>query len=158
MRRIVGIDPGNTHSGLIVWDTGNERVLRADKEDNAQLLVQLRNGELAGEVVAIEVPDLIGQSIWHQVLETCQWLGRFREAAEARGMLVELITRRQVKLTLLGRSSVKGADAHIRQALIQRYGPPGTKKEPGRTYGVSRDAWAALAVVTAYLEGGNVPF
>ena len=53
---------------------------------------------------------------------------------------------------------MKAKDSNIRQALIDRFGPVGTKKNPGWFYGVSKDVWAAIAVggVTfhdLYLEG-----
>jgi hypothetical protein len=34
----------------------------------------------------------------------------------------------------------------VRQALIDRLGPQGTKKNPGPTYGMRSHLWAALAV------------
>ncbi|MGH7470493.1 MAG: hypothetical protein ACRENP_21315 [Longimicrobiales bacterium] len=44
----------------------------------------------------------------------------------------------------------KAKDQNIRQALIDLLGAPGTKKNPGPTYGISGDAWSALAIaVTA---------
>jgi hypothetical protein len=45
----------------------------------------------------------------------------------------------------------RAKDQNIRQALIDRLGPPGTKKNPGPTYGVTSHMWSALAVaVTAH--------
>jgi len=58
------------------------------------------------------------------------------------------VYRKEVKIYLCG--SMKAKDPNIRQALIDRLGDPGTKKNPGPTYGVKSHAWSALAVaVTA---------
>jgi hypothetical protein len=48
--------------------------------------------------------------------------------------------------------NARANDANIRQALIDRYGPPGTRLHPGLLYGVVRDIWAALALAVAYLD------
>jgi hypothetical protein len=57
---------------------------------------------------------------------------------------VELIFRKDIKLFLCG--TMRAKDANIRQALIDKIGPQGTKKTPGPTYGIKSHTWAALAV------------
>jgi hypothetical protein len=57
---------------------------------------------------------------------------------------VQLVYRRDVKLHLC--HSPRAKDANVRQALIDRLGPQGTKKNPGPTYGMKSHLWAALAV------------
>ena len=61
--------------------------------------------------------------------------------------LLEL-SRQRIKAVLCN-GNVKANDAGVRQALIDRLGPPGSKKAPGPTYGVTSHAWAALAVAVA---------
>ncbi len=62
---------------------------------------------------------------------------------------VRLVPRRDVKLHIC--RSAKAKDGNIRQALIDRFGPVGTKKAPGPLFGISNHRWAALAVaVTAF--------
>ena len=67
---------------------------------------------------------------------------------------VKLITRNAVKNTICHSSKAK--DANIRQALIDIYGPQGTKNNQGGTYGLSGDKWAALAVATAAINGAKL--
>jgi hypothetical protein len=43
-------------------------------------------------------------------------------------------------------NSMRAKDANVRQALIDRFGPVGTKKQPGKLYGVATHYWAALGV------------
>jgi hypothetical protein len=45
---------------------------------------------------------------------------------------------------------MKAKDANIRQALIDKIGPQGTKKDPGPTYGISKDVWSALAIAVTH--------
>ena len=40
----------------------------------------------------------------------------------------------------------------IRQALIDRFGDKGTRKDPGKLYGFKHDMWQALAISTYVLE------
>ena len=58
---------------------------------------------------------------------------------------IKEITRIAVRKCLTGRGS-HITDADIRCALIEIYGDPGKKKNPGPTYGFKRDTWQALAV------------
>jgi len=47
---------------------------------------------------------------------------------------------------------MKAKDANIRQALIDKLGPVGTKKSPGPLWGVKSHIWSALAVAVTALE------
>jgi hypothetical protein len=64
--------------------------------------------------------------------------------AQVQGGDVSLVFRRDVKLHLC--DSPRAKDGNVRQALLDRLGPQGTKKAPGPTYGVKSHEWAALAV------------
>ena len=55
-----------------------------------------------------------------------------------------MVYRRDVKMWLCGTPRAK--DPNIAQALRDKYGDPGTKKNPGKIYGVKSHLWAALAV------------
>jgi hypothetical protein len=66
-----------------------------------------------------------------------------------------LVTRRTVKLHVLGRSNLKGSDPLIRQSLISAIGEPGTKRKPGPTFGLTSHAWSALAVAVTALSQRN---
>lgn len=93
-------------------------------------------------LVAIEMISCYGMPVGAEVFETCLWIGEFR--AIMRPQPVTLCYRRDIKLHLCG--TAKAKDSNVRQALIDRLGKPGTKKDPGPTYGVTSHMWSALAV------------
>ena len=93
--------------------------------------------------LAIEMISSYGMPVGREIFDTCVWIGRFVEQWTDPAA-VKLIPRGDVKLHVCG--SLRAKDSNIRQALIDRLGPAGTKAKPGPTYGVKSHAWAALAV------------
>lgn len=61
-----------------------------------------------------------------------------------------MMPRIEVKKHLCHNGAAK--DSNIRQALIDRFGPPGVKKEPGILYGVKKDIWAAMAIAVTWFD------
>jgi hypothetical protein len=114
------------------------------------------------DVFAIEMVASYGMAVGKHVFDTCVWIGRFVQAIHPREH--KYVYRKEEKLCLCG--SMKAKDSNIRQALIDRYAKhdfkngKGVKKNPDTFYGVSKDAWQAIAVgVTCYensKEGGAV--
>lgn len=149
MRRgttILAIDPGNESSGFILWDAPRRRALDFGWLGNRQLRYAILGGEfrLAGHV-AIEMVACYGMPVGREVFDTCRWIGRFEEALEIQHMPpAQLVERQRVKMMLC--NSVRATDANIRQALIDRIGPVGTKAKPGPLYGITSHVMAALAV------------
>jgi hypothetical protein len=144
---IFAIDPGTHESGWCTLTDG--RVTGSGVLQNADMLARIQSVSTWDPrvVLAIEMVASYGMAVGKEVFETVRWIGRFQQAwrdPEA----VRLIYRKDVKLHLCG--SPRAKDANIRQALIDLIGAPGTKKQPGPTYGVKSHAWAAWAVaVTA---------
>lgn len=69
-----------------------------------------------------------GMAVGKEVFETCVWIGRFIEIARFKNIEVEYIYRKDEKMNLC--NSMKAKDSNIRQALIDRFGEVGTKKNP----------------------------
>jgi hypothetical protein len=136
---VAGIDPGPTESALVCWD--GAAVTSAVYQPNEFVLGRLKDA--AGVYpLAIEKIASFGMPVGAEVFETVYWTGRFIQAYGAEH--VERITRIEVKMHLCHNTRAK--DGNIRQALIDRFGKPGTKKNPGPLYGISGDLWSALAV------------
>lgn len=147
--RILAIDPGTTKSGWVTYEDG--RVLDAGISNNDDLIDDIEHFSITGvsNILAIEMIASYGMAVGKEVFETCLWVGRFTQAWVIPEE-VKLVYRKDVKMHLCGTPRAK--DANIRQALIDKLGPQGTKKAPGATYGVSSHAWAALGVAVTVAE------
>jgi hypothetical protein len=148
--RILGIDPGPEHSAYVLWESGSVR--DAGFIDNEALRHYLRSIEVReSDQCAIETITGYGMPVGKETFGTCIWIGIFQECwsrrSEHRAILVP---RKEIKLHHCHSSRAK--DANVRQALLDKYGRPGTKKRPGATYGLSGHLWAAFAVATYVTE------
>lgn len=146
---IIGIDPGTTQSGWCELDRVDGRyvVLWSGVIGNSELIYNLALRDSHGCTLALEVFEARGMPIGEDSIETILFTGRVMQAW--RGDL-RRIRRSKVKLHLCGTSRAK--DQNIRQVLIDKIGIPGTRKNPGPTFGVTSHAWAALAVATTAME------
>lgn len=148
--RVLAIDPGTTISGYVLFDG---TVLDAGVIDNTVLIDRLHTFEDV-DMLAIEMIASYGMAVGKEVFETCVMIGRFIERWKIlKNLPCDLIYRRDVKLNLCG--SVRAKDANIRQSLIDLLGKPGTKKQPGPTFGVTSHAWSALAVAVTCRDKKN---
>ncbi len=144
---ILGVDPGPQASGVVEWD--GTRVVRATAEmPNDELRVMLlRDLSYRPLRIAIEWIQAMGMPVGQEVFLTCRFIGRLEEIADARGQVPLYITRPTIKTRLCG--SPRAKDPNVRQALIDRLGPVGTKRQPGPLFGVTSHGWSALAVAIA---------
>ena len=149
---ILGIDPGTTKSAWVLWDNEKEDIILRSIDENAHLAGRFTGlcKEFQDAEIAIEMVASYGMAVGKEVFETCVWIGVFLEALMADIPSRHFVYRKDVKLNLC--ESVKAKDANIRQALIDRFGDPGSKKNPGKLYGVSKDLWSALAVAVTYSD------
>lgn len=148
MGALLAIDPGTTHSGIVIMVDG--RVTASDVLPNSEILDELAIHR--GTPVAIEMIASYGMAVGAEVFQTCLWIGRFMQVAGPER--VRLVYRRDVKLHLCG--SPRAKDPNVRQALIDRWGGKaeaiGNVKKPGPLYAVKSHAWAALGVAVTALE------
>lgn len=153
---ILGLDPGTTSTGVVIYDCEKAIVTYAAGEmDNEQV----RDGFLddiwvEGHGVnrfVIETMSPRGLSLGKDTMRTIRWTGRFEELCYQSLGRVELMQRDTIKRVLLGRTNLPAPDSKIRQLLVDEVGPKGTKKAPGPTFGVSKHAWQALGAVWAHL-------
>lgn len=142
---ITGFDPGPTISGYVKFDFGNMIILEANIEDNEILLNNIKSIAATSDIVAYEKVASMGMAVGAETFETVFWTGRFFEKAKTVPTCTQVrITRHEIKLHLCNNARAK--DTNIRQALIDRFGKPGTKKHQGILYGIKTHLWAALAV------------
>jgi hypothetical protein len=145
---ILAIDPGNIESAYALLDE-NLKPVEFGKFVNQNVKSEVRrlfNKHFPNVHIVIEMVASYGMSVGKEVFETCVWIGRFYELFG--DGYTSFIYRKDVKMNLC--HSMKANDSNIRQALIDRFGPVGTKKEKGWFYGVSKDIWSAIAVGVTY--------
>ena len=148
MTPILAIDPGTERSAFVMLHEG--MIVCHGLQENAWVLGFLESyrSHLSHPLLAVEMIASYGMPVGREIFETCVWIGRFVQAWQP--LPVEYVYRRDVKLHLCG--SPKAKDANIRQALLDLYGPQGTKKDPGPTHGLKADEWAALGVAETMRE------
>jgi len=151
---ILAIDPGTTKSAYVLMDERSLEPVQAGIIENEHLL-ELVYSEVTNHF-AIEMVASYGMPVGKEVFDTVLWIGRFWEASTAD--FKQFVYRKDEKINLC--NSMKAKDGNIRQALIDRFGEVGTKKNKGFFYGFSKDMWSAFAVGTTYADmylKGNAP-
>lgn len=144
---IVAIDPGPERSAILKWN--------GDRVVNPMIL---NNGEIRDCVASMAVPEMLavemiacyGMPVGAETFNTCLFIGQLKEIWLQKLKPFQLVYRREVKMHFCG--TMKAKDPNIRQALIDKFGPVGTRKSPGKLYGVSSHLWAALAVAVYVQE------
>lgn len=145
--KTLAIDPGPKKSAVLLWD--GEKVETPAILDNDRLLSYLR-AEAPECLLAVEMIACYGMPVGAETFETCLFIGRIQEIWLEEGFPFKLVYRREVKMHLCG--TMKAKDANIRQSLIDKFGPMGTKKAPGKLYGVKSHLWSALAIAVTVNE------
>lgn len=143
--KILAIDPGTEQSARLIWDTETWNIYNAAIEGNESVLNYLQRTVV--DVCVIEWIECYGMNVGASVFHTCRWVGRFQQAYADPSILYE---RRKVKLALC--NSARAKDSNVSRALKDKLGEPGTKKNPGRTYGMKSHLWAALGLAVGYWE------
>lgn len=143
---ILAVDPGNIESAYCLIDKETYKPVEFGKIENRLLLIKLQ--ELNYEKLVIEMIASYGMAVGATVFETCVWIGRFIQRRSCSDY--EFIYRKEEKMNLC--NSMRAKDSNIRQALIDRFGVVGTKKNQGWFYGFKKDIWAAYAVGVTYLD------
>ena len=139
---ILAIDPGPEYSAWLRWDSDMEEIFDMEICRSADLASRI--GQYPFEVLAVEHFACMGQLVSKSVFDTCYWIGEYRSWAKTWAVKWFPVFRKDVKMHFC--ETMRAKDANIRQVLIDRFGKPGTKKAKGKTYGVKKDLWSALAI------------
>ena len=153
---ILAIDPGDIESAYVLVENDLSKVVDKGKISNEELKRKLEIEWSYSscvvppiDYIAMEMIASYGMAVGKTVFDTCVWIGRFYQIClDHYGIEPTLIYRMDEKMALCHDSRAK--DSNIRQALIDRFGVIGTKKNPGYFYGFKKDIWAAMAVAVAY--------
>lgn len=148
---ILSIDPGNIESAYCLIEKETYKPIEFGKIRNEELLEYMSNLTQKPEL-AIEMVASYGMAVGKEVFDTCVWIGRFVQEYDNHwyDATINYIYRKDVKMNLC--NSMRAKDSNIRQALIDRFGVVGTKKNQGWFYGFKADIWSAYAVGVTYLD------
>lgn len=145
---VFAIDPGPEQSAFVFWN--GEAVLGKGLVPSGEMFGWIRSS--GAEHLAIEMIESFGMAVGRETFRTVLWIGEYRRYWICCGLPesgVDLIGRIPIKVHLC--KSARAKDGNVRQALIDRFGPPGVKANKGVLYGVTSHCWSALAVaVTAH--------
>lgn len=153
---VLCVDPGPTKSGVVVFDGVNVHERWADIP-NDELLDWILTVDPDCHEMAIEGISSYGMAVGASVFETCEWIGRFREAF---GFIATWkVYRSDVKMFLC--QSMRAKDANIRRRILDIFPATGggktpqigTSKKKGPLYGVTSHAMSALAVGLTHKYG-----
>lgn len=148
--RIIAIDPGCTESAILDMQDGKIDFFGKFENEHVLSMIGVPSKFVCENFKVFLVIEQIasyGMAVGEEVFETVFWSGRFAQAWQGQ---FHRIKRHEIKMHLCKDSRAK--DTNIRQALIDRYGKQGTKKNKGPTYGISGDCWSALAVATTFAD------
>ena len=147
---VLCIDPGTTHSGVVVFD-GLDIIFKNTEFENEQLIAWLaRNHPYQTSHMVIEGIASYGMAVGQTTFDTCIWIGRFQQEYGINATTI--IYRKSVKMFLC--NSMRAKDANIRRRVLDIFPATGggktpeigTKGQPGPLYGVTSHAISALAL------------
>jgi len=162
MNYFLGIDPGQDKSAYIIISISNNKLIDIiDKNwiNNELLIKSIINKHITYNNIETVIETIVGygMKVGKTTFDTCIWAGRFYQITrDFKGKPV-FIERPEVKLNLC--HSKRAKDKNITQALKDRFGELGTKRNPGRLYnlkggpnGAMGHIWSAFAVTITYLD------
>lgn len=135
---ILGIDPGPKQSAYVVYSNRAEHIGGLDIVTNKYLRDLLLSNDF--HKIAIEIPSLRGSIVWQQVIDTAFEAGRI--IGDCWNFVK--VNPQQWRRHITGLVNAK--DVQVKQCLMARFGTKGTKKNPGKLYGVKSHIWDALGI------------
>lgn len=152
--KVYGIDPGPSKCGFaIVSECGELTGSVETTEDMLYLASRIWPTGMGPCVIAIEQVAPYGSgALSPDIIETCEVIGKLKWLCSQLGPDVHVlpIFRKDVKNHWTGK--VSGPANVIRNALLAEYGQQGTKKEPGKLYGITSHAMDALGLALMVQE------
>jgi hypothetical protein len=162
--KILGIDPGTTESGWVIYNTENHSIIDKGIWDNKKVLDAIAVFDF--DVLSIEMVASYGMPVGKETFETVYWIGRF--VCRSEGFFkpsFRYYKKTDINPAICFNSNVK--DAMIRRALLDMFPKTGggkepsigTKKQPGALYGINSHMFPALAVaLTHALKNGLIEY
>ena len=151
---VLSIDTGTTESAYAVMNYHKqERLVEFGKIHNDAMIDKIINLSSKINFVCYEEFASYGMPIGQTTMKSIWWNGYFCAICEKSNLPFYPVLRKDVKMHIC--QTMKAKDANIRQAIIDKYGEPGTKKNPGMLYGASKDVWSAIAINLTFNDQKN---
>ena len=149
---IFAIDPGPKQSAYLKLSEETEIIYGFGILENEKLLEIIRL-IASHETIVCEMIQSFGMPVGKEIFETVLFIGQIKEASLRNESSLNLIYRKEIKQHFC--QTNRATDANIRRVLIDRFGELGTKKNPGKLYGIKKDIWSALAVAVFFSDQQN---
>ena len=159
---VLAIDPGPRDSGYVFLSLDNDMFSILDKNhvDNNKMIKIIRNKYITNINVETVIEKIVtyGNKMSQNTIETSVWAGRFLQLVKDMNYKSSFISRPEVKMNLCKDSRAKRSN--IKQAIKDRFGSFGTKKNPGKLYnlklglgkGMIEHIWAAFQLAVTYID------
>ena len=157
--RVLAIDAGDVKSAYTIWDNNQKKIVEKAWIDNEVFLETLRKlPNAAFDIVVIEQLVSMGMPVGMTTFNTIFQNGRLHEMfVTQKGIEPVWVNRLDVKMHLC--MSTRAKEGNVRQALVNRFGEPSTKKKPHDTYNELTDKiyfgshfWSCLALTMYCVE------
>jgi len=171
--KILAIDPGQTESAYVCWDTKRHDFVgdlgmgdEAGSPIKSMGIVANKNEifnvisrtiiNIDIRLIAVEMMQSYGHAVGRSVFETVLMIGCMKECAFYEAAIIPITN---IEFKLYTRTVIKGAlggcrtDTDVRQAIRQRYGE---SRKGEKLEGVRRDIWSALALAIALEENPSL--
>jgi len=147
---VLAIDPGNKVSAFVVWNSKTKKIYDKGIVENLQMLAIIESFQYHIEELLIEMIASYGMPVGAEVFETCIWISRYYQKSFDCYGTPKLVYRKDIKMHHCLSNTAK--DSNIIQALKDKYGDKGTKKNPGIFYEFKDDIWQAFALASYWTE------
>ena len=147
-KAIIAIDAGTEESAFCVMC--DYAPISFGKIKNEDLMKYIEENYQTLDILVYENFQSYGMPVGQTTIRSIEWNGRYIQKALDLGLDVYSVYRSEEKMCLC--KTMKAKDSNIRQALIDRFGDVGTKKNPGFFYGFKNDIWSAFAVGVTFTD------
>jgi len=152
MKNKIAIDPENIESAYVIME--GSKIIDKGKLINADMIRIIRASRMtvgSDCELYIEMVASYGMPVGKEVFDTCVFIGRLMEAWKGSQTKEAIqVFRKEIKMHHC--RSMRAKDGNIIQALKDKYGDKGTKKNPGYFFGMSADVWQAFALASYVME------
>lgn len=149
MMRVLGVDPGTTQTGWVLYDPANKLVRGHGIAMNQDFLTALKEQAFSPSYPYFGVFEMIesfGKPVGAEIFQTVLWTGRFLEHCQPWALMY----RSEMKMHLCEDRRVK--DPNIRRVLMDRFGGDQSIRKGGQLQGIKAHEWSALAVAVTFSE------